>query len=246
MYNVRDMGGYTTTSNKTIAYGKLYRGAKMTDMTDTGRSQLFGDLGVKTELDLRTDGTSQSGNTTHKYVKYPMGQYTQIIPDYISPDRYTVSGNENIGPIKYSGTSVNALKDVFNELANPDNYPMYFHCNAGADRTGTVAFLLNGLLGVPYEQLVQDFELTTFSKSQARYRSPVVNGKFLTEGEHAGIFECTDNNYIAFGKLYELIMTNYASKTTNKTLQEGIQYYLTSVVGVTTEQIESIKTILLK
>jgi len=40
--------------------------------------------------------------------------------------------------------------------------PVYFHCTYGADRTGTVAYLLEALLGVPYENRAEDFELSTF------------------------------------------------------------------------------------
>ena len=37
------------------------------------------------------------------------------------------------------------------------------HCWGGADRTGSLAFLMNGLLGVSYNDLCADFEFTGFS-----------------------------------------------------------------------------------
>ena len=45
-----------------------------------------------------------------------------------------------------------------------------FHCNKGADRTGTFAFLLEGLLGVSESDLAKDYELTSFVYS-GRYRN---------------------------------------------------------------------------
>ena len=40
--------------------------------------------------------------------------------------------------------------------------PVYFHCTAGADRTGTLACVLEGLLGLSQSDIDKDYELTTF------------------------------------------------------------------------------------
>ena len=48
---------------------------------------------------------------------------------------------------------------------------IYFHCHGGADRTGTLAFLLEGLLGVSESDISKDFELTTYSNSIHRRNS---------------------------------------------------------------------------
>ena len=53
--------------------------------------------------------------------------------------------------------------------------PVYFHCIYGADRTGTLAFLLESLLGVGENELAKDYELTSFSyglESAPRRRGP--------------------------------------------------------------------------
>lgn len=54
--------------------------------------------------------------------------------------------------------------------------PVYFHCTAGADRTGTLACVLEGLLGMSQSDIDKDYELTTFysgsgSDATARQRS---------------------------------------------------------------------------
>ena len=43
-----------------------------------------------------------------------------------------------------------------------DNYPIVFHCIGGADRTGTVAMLLEALLGVSEEEIWRDYLTTGF------------------------------------------------------------------------------------
>ena len=45
-------------------------------------------------------------------------------------------------------------------FADPDNYPIIFHCAGGADRTGSLAIMLKALLNVGENELVADYELT--------------------------------------------------------------------------------------
>ena len=54
----------------------------------------------------------------------------------------------------------NAVTYAMNEIIAGHN--LYFHCRIGTDRTGTVAYILEGLLGVPEEDRIQDYELSFF------------------------------------------------------------------------------------
>jgi protein-tyrosine phosphatase len=45
-------------------------------------------------------------------------------------------------------------------LARPGSYPAVFFCAAGKDRTGVLAALVLGLLGVPDEEIVSDYHLS--------------------------------------------------------------------------------------
>ena len=51
-----------------------------------------------------------------------------------------------------------------------DNYSLLFHCRIGADRTGTLAYILEGLLGAPTEERYRDYELTVFFGLRERTR----------------------------------------------------------------------------
>ena len=55
-----------------------------------------------------------------------------------------------------------AFAQVFRVFLDPRNYPVDFHCIAGQDRTGSVAFILNALLGVDEEELYRDWEVSAF------------------------------------------------------------------------------------
>ena len=54
------------------------------------------------------------------------------------------------------------IKKVFEIFADRDNYPMYFHCNIGTDRTGMIAYLLNAYLGVNEVNLYFDYLFSNF------------------------------------------------------------------------------------
>ena len=45
-------------------------------------------------------------------------------------------------------------------VVNGDN--IFFHCTIGTDRTGTLAYFLEGLLGVSEEDRLRDYEMTYF------------------------------------------------------------------------------------
>lgn len=133
-------------------------------------------------------------------------------------------------------------KKIFELLSDESNYPFYTHCSAGADRTGTFAFLTNGLLGVSYEDLTRDFELTSFSSSGKRWRGAGTGGTFA---DNDLIMQEDNSNYVAWGKLYKRMM-EYGAKNGCSTLPQSIEHYLVNYVGVPKSQIDSFKNIMLK
>jgi hypothetical protein len=114
------------------------------------------------------------------------------------------------------------FRQVFSLMADKANYPMYVHCTGGADRTGTVIFLVNALLGVSEADLIKDFEFTSFSKYGER------NSAAGTQ--YGDMFQ----EFLAKLKTYE-----------GETLAEKTASYMLSI-GVTEAEIESIRSIMLK
>lgn len=110
-------------------------------------------MGIKTELDLRKE--SEIGGITSsilgediKYVNIEATNYHSI----------------------FTGTHIDNFKKELELFADIKNYPIYFHCWGGADRTGTLAFFIEGLCGVNETDLAIDFELTSFSHFGLRHR----------------------------------------------------------------------------
>ena len=139
--NCRDLGGYKV-NNKIIKYDMLIRGSYPTNLTPDGYEYLSI---INTQLDLRgynetiSDSTSLLKNA--KYLRKPCVAYTECFKEY-QKEYY---------------------RDVFKVFADKSNYPIYFHCSGGADRTGTVATLLLALLGVDVGEIIQDYVVTSFT-----------------------------------------------------------------------------------
>ncbi len=62
-----------------------------------------------------------------------------------------------------TGEGPEAMARNFRLFCDRANYPIEFHCIAGADRTGALAYVLNGVLGVKADDLEKDWEITANS-----------------------------------------------------------------------------------
>ena len=267
--NIRDLGGWNADGSF-VNYGKIYRGNQLNGygnwgnnkLTENGLKTFKDDLKIKTEIDLRTQDKDDANQTVNfvdaslPYYKYTIGQYTDILEpsvwNALPHDGNTpVDSMENKNDARRlayaTGNAVRnenamrrSLKGIFEVLADERNYPVYIHCNAGADRTGTVAFLINGLLGVSEADLIRDYELTSFSSvSGLRYRSEIKNGDFT----EIGVMKNDYDNFVAFGALMNAIKNNYGAE--GGTLSYAIESFLTDYVGVSHEDIESLKRIMI-
>lgn len=160
IHNVRDIGGYETPSGRTLQ-GLLFRGGALSPSTDPaytriqlseeGKEYMSQTLGIKTDFDLRTQAENRAPDTP-----VDSGLTTSPIPG-ANLEYYGVGGYES-GIANKEG-----YRRVFSALSEPSRYPVYLHCTGGADRTGTVSYLLNALLGVSEKDLIHDYEYTSFS-----------------------------------------------------------------------------------
>jgi hypothetical protein len=62
------------------------------------------------------------------------------------------------------------LRKIFTFLADAENYPVYINCAVGSDRTGTLAFLISGVIGRDERYFYDDYELPSFNVNLPRYR----------------------------------------------------------------------------
>ena len=153
MTNCRDIGGRRILAGGSyIRQGLLYRtcgngynqdGKKI---DDEGKEILLNQLRVKTELNCHNNSSYDFNLTGTK-------TYATLM-DYAdgSPSKHHFSRNTE------------SVKNVFEILAKEESYPVYFHCRIGTDRTGLVAILLYGVLGVDINYIYQDYLFSNFGK----------------------------------------------------------------------------------
>ena len=132
--------------------------------------------------------------------------------------------NDQSTSLHYIGSDyVNATVNALRTFADESNYPIYFHCSYGRDRTGTMAFLLLGLLGVERIDIQKDFELT-----------------FLAEFSGGGIPAAGPLK--ALNETIDWVKRNYAP---GGSIKEAVEAYLLDA-GLTAQEIASIRANMLE
>lgn len=144
-WNVRDLGGWACDGG-IVKYGLLIRGGRI---AAADRAVLVGELGVRHEIDLRgTEGRDPSDGDV--VTESPLG----------SDVWFTIADKSATYTLTPVATWQLYLRCVINAVTHRE--PVYFHCTAGADRTGTLACVLEGLLGMSQSDIDKDYELTCF------------------------------------------------------------------------------------
>ena len=146
--NIRDLGGWQGRNGKRIRQGLIYRGCEMEfhhTVTEQGKRTLRDALQIKTDLDLREEAMgkvfSSALGAQVNHVLLPVKAYG----DFLKEEEKEV------------------CRQLFHLFTEKGRYPFYIHCWGGADRTGTVLFLLGGILGMSEQDLFLDYEFTSFS-----------------------------------------------------------------------------------
>lgn len=162
--NIRDLGGWKTRDGRRVKQGMVFRGQGLNDNSvngdEKGRSRLMVEdvdffvntLGVKTDLDLRSgrevaDMKQSPLGPGVKFIHHPSAAYAGIFKK--NPDELCTDG-------------MKTMAANFRVFCDEKNYPIYFHCIGGADRTGSLAYVLNGILGVDRHDLETDWESTFY------------------------------------------------------------------------------------
>ncbi len=227
-FNIRDLGGWKGLDGHRVKYEWIYRGGSLggtdkdgqrSDISSEGKAELQR-LGIMAQLDLRaaTDSGKYTGEgSLHSYsageAPLPSMDFNNTMTDY--------------GAYNQDMSVISDVAWIIYELQH--GRPVYFNCRQGADRTGTIAFLLEGLLGC-YEhsnaaggnQMALDYELTGFSQANR-----IDNWKVATSCRPAS------EAYTNKDKLFRQILDLQAAEEGIKlaTVHQKCYYYLNRYVN---------------
>jgi protein-tyrosine phosphatase len=160
LHNFRDLGGHPGADARTVRRGRVFRSDALHRMTaaDVGRVRA---LGLVTVVDLRAPdevahvGTGRVAELGAVYRNLPTR------PAVLTADAHV--GQAESAPERYFGylsEGPDCFAGVVETLADPAATPAVFFCNAGKDRTGVVAAMVLGLLGVDDETVAADYART--------------------------------------------------------------------------------------
>ena len=160
-YNIRDLGGWPCDGGS-LNYGKIFRGPQLDDeagnvLNNLQKDFFINNLKISQDIDFRgpseVDGLDNIEGTTDDIVGSAMG--TSV--DYIRIPILEYGATNDIQKARY----INVFKTIIENLTK--NRTCYIHCAAGADRTGTISALIEGLCGVSQSDIDKDYEITSFS-----------------------------------------------------------------------------------
>jgi protein-tyrosine phosphatase len=154
--NARDLGGYPTYDGKTTRWGVLFRSGRLRDLDEHG-CDVFRSLNIQTVIDLRNrlivDSTLHDGDPACVQAAADMELFR-----FIPPRKEGETPAEAIRALVRRNT--NTIRNVLETLAEPNRYPLLYHCTQGRDRAGIISFLLLDMLGVDRRVIRAEYDLS--------------------------------------------------------------------------------------
>ena len=170
--NSRDLGGYTTADGRTVKWGVLFRSDSLAELSDDDLAILEA-LQLSAVTDFRSD-TEIAAAPDRLPQQSPAIAYRTI--SIVNPVLDVAELGRKVYAGELSEAELLALTDRKGYVSNPEvsrmwgawvadladdnNLPHLFHCTAGKDRTGFAAAMVLLTLGVPQDQVMQDFLLS--------------------------------------------------------------------------------------
>ena len=157
--NFRDLGGYPGAGGKHVRWGRIYRSGATAMLTDADLMMIKA-LGLADMVDLRSSEERALAPSRIAGVRYAAVGYTMTS---LTPQGAAApSGDERMHAVYRRMPDLLApqLRILFAELLAGDGAVAY-NCSAGQDRTGFATAMVLSALGVPRDQIIADYHLST-------------------------------------------------------------------------------------
>ncbi|MBQ7646948.1 MAG: tyrosine-protein phosphatase [Clostridia bacterium] len=169
--NVRDIGGMKCSDGRKIRMKKLIRSAHLSSPSEKDKKTLISL--VDTVIDLRTKSETLENpdviltgvNNVHVSI------LDELTPGY-SPGSFLLKAMTSdpelskkymcdlYASLALNDRSVSQYGKFIRLLAKRREKAVLFHCTAGKDRAGTAALIIETILGVPEEDILNDYLMT--------------------------------------------------------------------------------------
>lgn len=214
--NCRDLGGWATQDGKTVKYRKIYRGGRLdpSSLAASGKEHFIAE-GINAQLDLRN---------TEDVLTKEESPLNDLFEDF---KFFAPLVKEGYTYLLKDGEKTRQIMQFIMDCAD-EGKPVYFHCSLGRDRTGTVAMLILGILGVPEGDISQEYELTQFAP----------HGWATSNGEKTKMTRLADYDGAA-----KYIWDGYVGE--GETFKDGVEKYLIEI-GISQEDIDKFRNNMLK
>ena len=225
--NGRDLGGWKTESGKTVRYRRLYRTGRWdsANLSKQGRADILAE-GFGGQLDLRGHSDVLSSTTVNGL-------------DFCAP------GIEQGG--KAMLLDVDAT-DGINKTAKCFRFALEqvrkgkgvaFHCSLGRDRTGTLAILFLGLLGVPEHDISKEYEVSYFAPLGYSVSSSETASAY-DEAKGCWIFQNNRTKWV-----YSEVAPYFWQLAGTGSFADGVEKYLTTIAGVSQAEVDEFRSLML-
>ena len=173
IYNFRDFGDYPTQDGGHVKLGRLFRSAHLSNASEADLNK-FAALNIGLISDLR-----HKPERVRQPNRLPGGHNMRVF-EFLDPPNASEAMAPHEAFTKYDLQKADDARNYMRSsyLARPDDpafqdsfsrtlkfmaetgEPILIHCAAGKDRTGTLAALILGALGVPPDVIMEDYMLT--------------------------------------------------------------------------------------
>ncbi|MFC3576986.1 GNAT family N-acetyltransferase [Streptomyces yaanensis] len=171
LHNFRDLGDYSTTDGRRVRPGLLFRADSLGKLVEgTDDWDRFLSLGIRTVVDLRYPWEIEGRG---RVPEHPSFTYHNLSIEHRPYDQAALGPEIELGPYlaaRYMEVAEDGTKELRAALelvvnAAKAKEPLVFHCASGKDRTGKLAALILGLVGIPEATIIEDFSLTELATS---------------------------------------------------------------------------------